>query len=386
MSSGKKTAGRKKIAIEKIMVPKSLHVTFSKRSNGIFKKATELATLCGAHPFVLIFSPGGNPHLFVHPSVKTIVNRFLTNGGQVENQNVADYDDYKSACIDGLAHRYNELKDQVEAAEKKRDEKKNDNVKSPQYSLITSKFGKLDYSKIGNLNNIFEQAKHNAENQFPMFFKPLSSIYIANNQPIGYSDALALEVANQPGELMELTMQAPDLHDIIDQQVPICRTDPGSSLFASWTSNMDLNQDNFGNPLNLPMGSISSNMVPVPNHYEYINPGGFVEPMVPYESIRSTELVMEPQSSLMGRSRYLSVHKVTQFNEFVRTPLPVVSPSHDGIVHPSTPISRATTHVAALNEAIMPSPGFDVSNHFYGSEEDDVGRFYQEPIARMNQS
>ncbi|PIA28461.1 hypothetical protein AQUCO_06900022v1 [Aquilegia coerulea] len=114
MSSRKKTTGRKKIVIQKIEIRKSLHVTISKRTNGISKKATELAFLCGAHLFILIFSPGGKLHVFVHPSVDVIVNRFLNDGGLVEKQDDAvPYNDYKCACIDGLARRYNELNDQV---------------------------------------------------------------------------------------------------------------------------------------------------------------------------------------------------------------------------------------------------------------------------------
>ncbi|PIA28457.1 hypothetical protein AQUCO_06900018v1 [Aquilegia coerulea] len=114
MSSGRKTTRRKKIAIKKIEIPKSHQVTFSKSINRIFKKPTELAFLYGAYPFVLILSPGGKPHVFVHPGVDVIVNQFLNDGGLVEKQDDAvAYNDYKCAGIDGFARRYNELNDQI---------------------------------------------------------------------------------------------------------------------------------------------------------------------------------------------------------------------------------------------------------------------------------
>lgn len=52
-------------------------VTFSKRRSGLFKKANELATLCGSEVGVVVFSPGGKPFSFGQPNVESIANRFL---------------------------------------------------------------------------------------------------------------------------------------------------------------------------------------------------------------------------------------------------------------------------------------------------------------------
>ncbi|XP_031387308.1 agamous-like MADS-box protein AGL61 [Punica granatum] len=63
-------------------------VTFSKRRSGIYKKASELVTLCGAEVGVVIFSPRGKPFSFGHPSIQAVANRFL-------NRNITSVSDHK---------------------------------------------------------------------------------------------------------------------------------------------------------------------------------------------------------------------------------------------------------------------------------------------------
>ncbi|KAL5560913.1 hypothetical protein UlMin_030660 [Ulmus minor] len=70
--------GRKKIPISKIQNQSNLQVTFSKRRSGIFKKASELCTLCGVEIGIIVFSPAGKPFAFGHPEVDSIINRILT--------------------------------------------------------------------------------------------------------------------------------------------------------------------------------------------------------------------------------------------------------------------------------------------------------------------
>ncbi|GER43296.1 MADS-box transcription factor [Striga asiatica] len=76
-SKRKKGKGRKKVALARIENDTSRQVTFSKRRNGLFKKASELSTLCGAEAAVIVFSPAGKAHSFGSPSVDAITNRFL---------------------------------------------------------------------------------------------------------------------------------------------------------------------------------------------------------------------------------------------------------------------------------------------------------------------
>ncbi|XVE85236.1 hypothetical protein DITRI_Ditri17bG0075500 [Diplodiscus trichospermus] len=54
----KKSLGRQKIEMVKMKKDSNLQVTFSKRRSGLFKKASELCTLCGAQVGIVVFSPG----------------------------------------------------------------------------------------------------------------------------------------------------------------------------------------------------------------------------------------------------------------------------------------------------------------------------------------
>ncbi|KAF7849112.1 hypothetical protein BT93_L1241 [Corymbia citriodora subsp. variegata] len=57
-------------------------VTFSKRHQGLFRKAAELSILCGAEVAVITYSPHGNPFAFVHPSTPdAVLGRYLSGGG-----------------------------------------------------------------------------------------------------------------------------------------------------------------------------------------------------------------------------------------------------------------------------------------------------------------
>ena len=56
--------GRVKLKIKKLESSGNRQVTFSKRRNGILKKAKELSILCDVDIVLLMFSPTGRPTLF----------------------------------------------------------------------------------------------------------------------------------------------------------------------------------------------------------------------------------------------------------------------------------------------------------------------------------
>lgn len=76
-SSSRKGKGRRKVTMAKMENESNLQVTFSKRRNGLFKKASELSIRCGAETALVVFSPGDKPYSFGHPSVETVASRFL---------------------------------------------------------------------------------------------------------------------------------------------------------------------------------------------------------------------------------------------------------------------------------------------------------------------
>ncbi|XP_017225100.2 agamous-like MADS-box protein AGL62 [Daucus carota subsp. sativus] len=72
-----KSKGRQKIVMAKMSKESSLRVTFSKRRSGLFKKASELSTLCGVEIAMVVFSPGKRVFSFGHPNVEQIFDKFL---------------------------------------------------------------------------------------------------------------------------------------------------------------------------------------------------------------------------------------------------------------------------------------------------------------------
>ncbi|KAM0897083.1 hypothetical protein ACQ4PT_022788 [Festuca glaucescens] len=75
--------GRGKIVIRRIDNSTSRQVTFSKRRNGIFKKAKELAILCDAEVGLMIFSSTGRLYEYSSTSMKSVIDRYgKTKEGQ----------------------------------------------------------------------------------------------------------------------------------------------------------------------------------------------------------------------------------------------------------------------------------------------------------------
>ncbi|CAJ1967609.1 unnamed protein product [Sphenostylis stenocarpa] len=68
--------GRGKIEIKKIENLNSRQVTFSKRRNGLLKKAKELSVLCDAEVAVIIFSSTGKLYEFSNTSMEHTLSRY----------------------------------------------------------------------------------------------------------------------------------------------------------------------------------------------------------------------------------------------------------------------------------------------------------------------
>jgi hypothetical protein len=85
MLKKKSSLGRQKIPIEKIPKKSHLQVTFSKRRSGLFKKASELCTLCGVEIAIVVFSPADKAFSFGHPEVESIIDRYLSRNPPQES-------------------------------------------------------------------------------------------------------------------------------------------------------------------------------------------------------------------------------------------------------------------------------------------------------------
>ncbi|TYI54722.1 hypothetical protein E1A91_D11G094400v1 [Gossypium mustelinum] len=68
---------RGKTQMKRIENPTSRQVTFSKRRNGLLKKAFELSVLCDVEVALIIFSPRGKPYEFASSSMQETIERYL---------------------------------------------------------------------------------------------------------------------------------------------------------------------------------------------------------------------------------------------------------------------------------------------------------------------
>ncbi|XP_058772987.1 agamous-like MADS-box protein AGL62 [Vicia villosa] len=84
MSSVRKGRGRQKINMKKMSNKSNMQVTFSRRRSGLFKKASELCTLCDTEIVLVVFSPSEKVFSFGHPNIDIVIDRYLS---QVPPQN-----------------------------------------------------------------------------------------------------------------------------------------------------------------------------------------------------------------------------------------------------------------------------------------------------------
>ncbi|XP_039068647.1 MADS-box transcription factor 23-like isoform X2 [Hibiscus syriacus] len=68
--------GRGKLVIRRIDNSTSRQVTFSKRRNGLLKKARELSILCDAEVGLIIFSSTGRLYDYASTSMKSVIERY----------------------------------------------------------------------------------------------------------------------------------------------------------------------------------------------------------------------------------------------------------------------------------------------------------------------
>ncbi|KAK8561161.1 hypothetical protein V6N13_149662 [Hibiscus sabdariffa] len=129
--TSKATKGRQKIQIKKLENESSRQVTFSKRRNGLFKKASELCVLCGTNIGIIVFSPKGKPFCFGHPNVDVILDRYFSENPLEDNGSTTSstatvpcFEEFNKECREALEKLEVEKK-RTKEIEKENEEKKN---------------------------------------------------------------------------------------------------------------------------------------------------------------------------------------------------------------------------------------------------------------------
>ncbi|XP_062191371.1 agamous-like MADS-box protein AGL29 [Phragmites australis] len=124
MAPRRPSMGRQKIEIRRIESDEARQVCFSKRRAGLFKKASELSILCGAEVAAVVFSPAGKAFSFGHPSVESILDRFLASSPDAG----AGLSSAGDRAVSELNRQHGELRAQLEA-EKTRQERADETMR-----------------------------------------------------------------------------------------------------------------------------------------------------------------------------------------------------------------------------------------------------------------
>ncbi|KAI3748572.1 hypothetical protein L6452_11729 [Arctium lappa] len=180
----RKSKGRQKIQMRRMVKESNLLVTFSKRRSGLFKKASELCILCGVEIAVVVFSPGKKVFSFGHPSVEMIVDRFLTQNPPPNSSTSQLVEAHRNANIHELNRQLTCLISQLEV-EKSRSEELTKTRKVGQdnhwWEAPVENLGLQELEQLKAVmellkKNIGEQTKrHLAEAAKPMPIVPISA-------------------------------------------------------------------------------------------------------------------------------------------------------------------------------------------------------------------
>ncbi|XP_024383341.1 uncharacterized protein [Physcomitrium patens] len=82
--------GRVKLEIKKIENPTNRQVTYSKRRNGLMKKAYELSVLCDIDLALVMFSPSGKLTQYCNCSIEEVIGRFANLSMHERNKSFED--------------------------------------------------------------------------------------------------------------------------------------------------------------------------------------------------------------------------------------------------------------------------------------------------------
>ncbi|XP_057795773.1 agamous-like MADS-box protein AGL61 [Salvia miltiorrhiza] len=178
----KPSMGRQKIKIQKIEVKNHLQVTFSKRRSGLFKKASELCTLCGVEIGIIVFSPAGKVFSFGHPNVESIIDRYLSrNPAPNANDPFHLMEAQRNASVRELNQQLGHILNEVEA-ERKRGESLDSMRKANQsHYWWESPINKLGLEELEQVKEAMEELKKNVNHQAAKLVNAsATSLFMAN--------------------------------------------------------------------------------------------------------------------------------------------------------------------------------------------------------------
>ncbi|GFP88367.1 agamous-like mads-box protein agl62 [Phtheirospermum japonicum] len=151
----------------------NLQVTFSKRRGGLFKKASELCTLCGVEIVIIVFSPAGKVFSFGHPNVESIVDRFLArNPAQNTNDPFHLVEAQRNASVRELNLQLGQILNELEMERKRGENLDNMRKTNQSHYWWEGPVEKLGLDELEQLKDAMEELKKNVGQQATKMINP----------------------------------------------------------------------------------------------------------------------------------------------------------------------------------------------------------------------
>ncbi|PON55162.1 MADS-box transcription factor [Parasponia andersonii] len=168
-SNKKASRGRQKVEMVKMTNESNLQVTFSKRRSGLFKKASELCTLCGAEMAIIVFSPGRKVFSFGHPNVESVIDRFMNRNQPVPTSmntgTMQLIEAHRSANVRELNQQLMQVLGQLDLEKKRADELKKARKASQAQCWWEAPLETLDLKQLEQLKTAMEELKKTVTQQ-----------------------------------------------------------------------------------------------------------------------------------------------------------------------------------------------------------------------------
>ncbi|KAF7811113.1 agamous-like MADS-box protein AGL62 [Senna tora] len=178
----KSSSGRQKIPIEKIPKKSHLQVTFSKRRSGLFKKASELCTLCGVKIAIIVFSPADKAFSFGHPEVESIIDRYLNRNPMPESGAHHLVEAHQNANVRDLNMQLTQILSQLEIERKRGEELEHVRKARQRQFWWENPIEELGFNELQQLRVSMEELKKNVGKMSSKMMMEHSSL--SNNSPI----------------------------------------------------------------------------------------------------------------------------------------------------------------------------------------------------------
>lgn len=148
--------GRKRIVIARMQNSKNRQVTFSKKRIGLFKKASEWCTLCGAYVVVVIYWASNKVYSCGHPYAELMLDIFLGENRQ------PDFDALNPTILGHQNVNVDEINIELNMVENSL-EQQNNRGKSLQGLRKELPYEQLIFSDLNKISDLLEAADEEVE-------------------------------------------------------------------------------------------------------------------------------------------------------------------------------------------------------------------------------